>query len=1001
MYSGPLGNSGDSPFDGDEMNMYVPLSEPVQVELLLATVYNMIISARYSTPSIVLKQDTLIGANKINESNFKIDWHDAMNYSMYIYDIDIKKLSKKDMLSYDLYSLIIPEMINYEDYIEKDGKKEIKTQIINGKITKGGIQRGSQLSTIIIYIWDKYGPIVTKKFIDNTQRLATVYLMDSGFTVGIKDCIPSTELSKTTKDYCENLDLQTKYLITEIENNPDLLRPDIFESNIRTSLNSRDYIGKVTTDSLDYTNNFYRMIYSGAKGSPVNMGCISSAATQENLKNNRIQKTVNYRTTPHFHRSDDSAEARGFVKSSYYEGYKPLETFFHHSTGREGLINTAIKTGETGYMQRRLVKALEDLKIAYDGTIRNANDLLISLVYGGTNVDPIMQKIVHLNILKMGNKEIDEKITYNESELKGKDKELNNIFRKELLEMRDIIRKNNEKATGDYMIIKDVYFQAINYKRIIHDNKNFETKTKSKLTLEYIIENINIILSHNTTPLLCLINKEENPCKYQDEQKFKTLFKLMLYEYLSPKRCIEEYKFNKEQFDNVVKEIIISYNKSLINSGEMVGVIAAQSISEPLSQLTLSSFHKTGSSSSGRQGIPRFKEIISYTKTDKVASPLTNLYLKDEYKNNKVIAKKISSYLRYTILKDIVKKVDIIYDVDPDSSLSYTYKDKVDKKNVFNTSSTNTNINKMPWLYRFELSNEALMDYDVSMLDIKISFISYWKNNYEDINNIKKKPIKDLINKIKNVCILTNNINSSQPVVHIRFDFNQVNNKLFTDMLDILVYKYNIKGSKNINRIYDILEQKYYNYNNPNQEPKELKEHVIHIEGVDLAKLLSIKVLDMTRTIINDLETTYKVYGIAAARMLIVRELTKVFENSGNNINYHHIALIADLMTSTGNITSIDRYGINKLDNDPLSRASFETSLDQLTSAAIFNEVDSMRSVSSQIMTGKPFRGGTGMCDILIDNEMLNSIEYSSALNNYIPNPIELPIDELIDSVFE
>jgi DNA-directed RNA polymerase II subunit RPB1 len=977
-------------FDGDEMNMYGPMSIQTQIELLISAVYMNIISPKFSQPSIVLKQDTLIAANILNNEEKKIKYHDIMNYVSYI-NIDITKIKKEDMTTRDFYSLIIPDLINYED-------KDLK--VVNGQIVKGGVINKSQLNTIIVYIWDKYNPLITKQFIDNTQRIALLYLIEHGFTVGIKDCIASAKLNTDINEYMSKLTLEANCLITEIENNPELLDAELFENNLKMKLSKRGDIGTMTMKSLDYKNNFYRMIASGTKGDATNMGSIMSGWAQEILQKNRIKKNVNNRTTIHFHQNDDTPKARGFISNSYFKGLDPIEVFFHHSSGREGLINTAIKTGETGYAQRKLIKACEDIKVCNDGTVRTSLNLIIQILYGGTNVDPIMQKKVKLFSISMGNEEITNKYFKFSKSLDSEDNKLNENFKKELFEMRDKMRVYQMRASHDYMTIKETYFQGSNYSRIIHDNINIKTNINTLLKIKYIIDSIEFILNHKTTPLLSLIDENKNPIKYNDEKHFKFLFKYMLYEYLAPKRCIEDYKFSKEQFENVITDIINSYNKSLVNYGEMVGIVTAQSCGEPLSQFTLSSFHKTGSETTGRQGIPRFKEIISNTKTQNIGSPMTEIHLSLEYMNNKNMAKKISSFLRYTNMKDITKKVDIIYDPDPDSSLSYTFKDSVDKNSMFSIMSS-TKINKLPWLYRLTLSKEVLLDYNISMLNIKTSFISYWEKNYEDPSSIKGKYVKELISKIKNICILTNNSNSPTPVVHIRLDLDNVDSKIFSDILDIFVDKFNIKGSKNIEKIYDILEHKYYNFNNEDKKPEQLAEYVILTDGIDMNKLIHMKIIDMYRTTTNDIQTVYKNYGIEATRMLIVRELTKTFESGSTELNYHHLSLIADLMTAFGSITSIDRHGVNKLDTDPLSRASFEQSLDQLVTAAIYNEVDKMNSISSQVMVGKAFKGGTAYCEILLDHDKLKGIEYNDSLQGYIKKPIKLKSNPLIDSLFE
>jgi DNA-directed RNA polymerase II subunit RPB1 len=179
-------------------------------------------------------------------------------------------------------------------------------------------------------------------------------------------------------------------------------------------------------------------------------------------------------------------------------------------------------------------------------------------------------------------------------------------------------------------------------------------------------------------------------------------------------------------------------------------------------------------------------------------------------------------------------------------------------------------------------------------------------------------------------------------------------------------------------------KQKVIEYDDDKGITQNTNEWVIYTSGIDLDKIKTNKYIDFDSVYINDIYMAYINYGIEAARNLIVIESNRLYGGSGNALNITHIALLADIMTNTGNITSIDRHGINRLDTDPLSRASFEQPIEQLIMASAFNEVDNMRSVSSRIMAGRCFKGGTGLCDILMDNELIENSEYNNQLNEIL-----------------
>ena len=978
-------------FDGDEMNMFVPQSIQTQVELLeIADVKKQIISPRYADTIIKLKQDTVIGSYKMTETKKIIDWHDAMNLAMYLYNIDVYDIKKTNIDTCELYSLIIPKMINYKDK---------KIEIVNGKI-KNGILDGSIINKkIITYSWDKYGDIVTKDFIDNTQRLVTNWLMMNGFTVGLKDTIPSKELSEKILTFMEKLKLNAEYEITNIENNPNMLELSIFEDMITKKLNKRSEIGQQTAEASDSTNNFFTIIISEAKGSKDNLGQILCGNAQDLLKLKRLPKHVNDRTLPHFFQNDDRADARGFITNSFYKGLNPYEFWFNSMTGREGIISTAIKTSETGYMQRKLIKGLEDLIICYDNTVRTSNNIMIQTLYGGSQINQSMQKMVKLHILAMDNNSIFENLCFNKTEIKkyNINSDDNNKIYKLLIELRDIIRIAQMKVINDYISLRELYFQPVNYERIIQDAKNYISKKEEKLTFEYIVEKLEFLLDHDNTPLVCISNdRSKFPNKLNDEKSAKILFKLALYEYLTPKRCIVEYKFNKEQFDTIIDEIYRTFKNAVVHPGEMVGIVTAQSMGEPLTQMTLNMFHKTGGGSAGLQGVPRIVELLSYSKN--IQMPYMYIYLKPEFNQDKIIAQKIVSHLKYTIIKDLIKNIDIIYDPNVTADDSYTIVDNVDVNSIFFVKNVNKNIKHLPWLFRITLQKEAMLENDIDMLDIKTSFIIFWEENYGEINGLKKN-IKDLITKVNFVCILTNNTNSAEPIVHIRFDFSNVDNKILLDFYEIILNKFNLKGSENITRNSDINQDNMVSFDNDTGKYETKKEYVIYCNGIDLTMIKNISAIDMKRTIINDLYTVYKEFGIEASRMLLIRELNNLFISSP--VSYHHLSLLADTMTATGGITSINRHGIHKLDTDPLSKASLEVPIEQFLKAALFNEIDKMNSVSSQIMVGRAFKGGTGLCEIVLDDELLDNTEFNDIKENKKYNKyVELVSNPLMDDIF-
>lgn len=975
-------------FDGDEMNIFVPQSIQSQIEIgSLADVKQQIITPRTSKPIIAHKQDTVIGSYLMTLLKNRVSWSEAMNLSMYLDNIENMKLKKgEDIDSAILYSKILPSSVNVTQFDDKGNKK---IDIINGNIKGGEITGDVLKSQLITNIWDKNGPQTTKDFIDNAQKLVSNWLLQDGFTVGLGDTYVDDQTMTNIETVIEAKKLEIRHLITEMENNPDMMDPLVFEESIMRNLDAfKGEIAKLVMNSLTPKNNFYTMIISKAKGDQMNLAQIVSNLGQQILEFMRIKKKVNKRSLPHFYQNDDTPEARGFIENSYLKGLEPHEFFFHVMSGREGLIDTAIKTSDTGYISRKLIKALEDVMIKYDGTVRSGNNIIVQLAFGDNGVNVISQKPQKIGIIGMNNSKLHEKHEFTNDELKELSKkhkleikkleESNNKYVKTLLDMRDSLRNIQRLALRLYMVFTETYMLPVNLTRIINDNKNaiyVEDKGEALSPL-YITEKIDYVIKPEITKLMCLSKKQmtdTKSIKYRDQEVFKYLFIIALHDYLSPKRCIYEYKLSKYKFDKIVNDIIKSYNKSLFEAGEMVGVVSAQSIGEISTQMTLNTFHSTGSGSVGMQGVPRIRELISCTKN--IKTPMMLVYLNDEYKKSRPMAHRISSYIKNIIINDVVSKVEVIYDPNVKDKDSYNSMDKTES--IFFVSNKATkSLENMPWIIRLQLNREQMIDKEVSMLDIKTKFITWWNDQMADIKSGLKKTEKDILGMVSNIAICSNMDNSKNPMVHIRFDLNNFNMTNIIELQNVILNNFKLKGIPNIENINKIDEQNCIEFDNKTGDVLTNKQNVIITDGINLVDIRYINGVDLTKTISNHVIDVLEVFGIEAARSVLIKELFTVFESSGS-VNYQHIELLVDIMTNTGVLTSIDRHGINRLDTDPLSRASFEKSIEQLLTAAVFGQIDYVRSVSSRIMTGRAIAGGTGLCEILLDSKMIENTEYN------------------------
>jgi DNA-directed RNA polymerase II subunit RPB1 len=508
---------------------------------------------------------------------------------------------------------------------------------------------------------------------------------------------------------------------------------------------------------------------------------------------------------------------------------------------------------------------------------------------------------------------------------------------------------------------------------------------KAIIDVKEITDTIERILDNKNTRLLAMTEQEmsnPNSVKYKDDKIAKTALQYALYEALSPKMCIIKHKMNKKQLEKIALDMIKNFNISIVEPGEMVGIIAAQSLGEPVTQLMLNAFHSSGIGGKGGTniGVDRIKEVFSLSKNPK--QPYMYVYLDKENQTKKDFANKIASHIKFTTIKHLRSNIEIFYDPMPYEKDGFMEKDNV--YNIFQSYQLNkqcclNTIDGLPWLMRIEFDKEKLLSKEVNLLDIKSQFCFIWEKRYQDIKSLKREK-KAIIEKITQLSVLSNTDNNDIPVIHIRFDLQNFNSSTLVDFMDMFVDDFKLKGMPNIN---DVLgdkpaEERYLSFDNEDNSLEKKIEYIIVTKGINMDAIRNIIGIDLNRTYCNDIITTYEIFGIEAARNLIIREIIDVLQKNGSSTNYQHVSIFGDLMTNLGTLTSIDRFGLNKLDTDPLARASFEKTVDQLITAAIFNEEDHMKSVSSRIMAGLCIKGGTGVCNLILDNDLLENSEYTT-----------------------
>jgi len=955
-------------FDGDEMNMHLPQKQSTKYELQkLTMVPTQIIDPSTNVATIVPEQDSLTGIYLFTQPDVNITKEQYFNLMMTNRNFNghLPKPEKGEYWSSkQLYSEIIPDISvegNNNSYdIIPDNKNHVivKNGVLEQGVLDSKFMKGSGLS-LTTNIYHTYGGDVTKDFLDNNQRILMRWLIHNGFTIHVGDCMTKPDVLSQIQEIMRETVKKTNTVIKQAHHGT--YQPNLSDEFIRKSLDveiqkimMNDGYKKcmeINKKSLDEKNNFSISINSGAKGKANNITAIMVMLGQQDIYGERIPYGFDKRTLPIFPKDDFGVETRGFILSSFISGSKPHEFFFHQMNGRTGRIDTSIKTAESGYLQRRLIKAMEDVQVTYDGTVRNAANKIIQFNYGDDGIDPMRLETQKLVIMEMDNSQMRKKFLITDDDKKVLKKLMTKTAytdlekfnsEEELNKMNNYRNQLRNKYFKNLIVMTSNVQCPINFYRIISMAKTkFSVTASRKINLEpsYIINELNIMLN----------NFKKITFEYS-----LNIIEILVYSFLSPKVSIMENHMTKEAFKYTLDSITAKYFSCFIEPGEMIGTVTAQSIGEPSTQLTLNSFHSAGTGANSvitTAGVPRLKEIINLSKTIKV--PIMNIYLKYEYSKDLDTAQFVKSYIEYTKMEDIVKETQIIYE---NKLGSFNNNEDIEFIKIYSEFSeiigieTCTQDELSSWGLRIEFDKEEMMN-----------------------KNIMLQDIQDVLNRMTDFdfqCIFSDD-NASNVIlrISIREDKTDDDYLQFLQQLEKEIMNIPIRGLKDINKV-EVSLQKKVEYL-PDGSYHQVEERYLITEGVNYLEALTNPYIDPNRISTNDIHIFYELYGIEATRNLLMKEIDSVFSNNGINVSPRHIALLVDIMTYKGILMSMERHGINSsADVGPLSKATFEESTNVMFKASQFGELDRMNGVSGNIMMGQYPHAGTNSFKVIFDEKL-------------------------------
>lgn len=982
MYSSPSTKVWVLTFDGDEMNAHLPQSYEAMVELEeIAAVPHHIVTPRHAKPMIGVYQDTLVGSYRLTQPGINFTRREFMNLMMWNKRFDgnmpaprAVEDNKERWTGQQVLGALMPqiniEMGNKSFDSDKDGKDSINyVKIVQGDIQQGVVDGDIYMKPskgIIQVTYNDCGSKDTVDLLDSLQNTVENFLVLNGFSVGISDLIADEDTKRTIDVKIQERKKQIEQVILQVhldlfDNNTGKTNQQEFEDQVFGILNqATSDAGSLGQKSLSSENRLLAMVRSGSKGEPLNVAQMMACLGQTAIEGKRVPYGFTDRTLPHYKKYDDSAEARGFIESSFIRGLTPQEFFFHAMSGREGLIDTAVKTADTGYIQRQLIKSMEDLVIQHDGTVRDANNNIVQYHYGEDGVNPTKIETQSLPIGKLSQEEIRTQFG-----MSGVD--WSTILKDGITRDNDadlIAEYVNDMLFDQRMMVEGVFqsksldsgsvFAPVNLARwVLNIKTRFSLKgnEKTDLTPAYVLEGIKKLI------------KRTHP--------FHRIWCALLRFHLAPHKLIVKERFTKDAFDTLIEIIVVTHMKAWVQPGDQVGIVAAQSIGEPATQMTLNTFHQAGvaSKSAVTRGVPRLRELLKVTQNPKATS--LTIYLKPEYRNNKDKAREVVQDLELTILRNITEKVAIYWDekdedtvIEEDKQLLKFY--KMFEEGLMADEGLEDTWSK--WVLRLELNREEMFNRNISIQEVVTVIKNSWNNSinvvYSDYNSDK------LVMRIR----LPNKEHQDKDTASQLDDFTNLK-KFQNKLLNSIV----IRGLPGIKAVTFRKDKQYVEIVDGKYE--QVEQYVLDTDGSNFIKVMNHPAVDGTKLYSTNVWDVYEVLGIEATRAILFNEINGLFESVG--VNYRHLGLLCDVMTRFGRLMSIDRYGINKNDIGTLAKASFEETEKILLKAALFGEVDPVTGVSANIMMGQPIRGGTAFSQIMMDDQMLAKLLESVDVDKY------------------
>lgn len=924
--------------DGDEMNTHVPQDSDAQTEArALMSVPHQIVSPQANKPCIGLVQDAVLGAYLMSREDTRLTRRQMCELVSVLryreYSVPEPRGENNLWTGRQALEMLLPEGLNYENR-KPDPPVIIKNGIIiSGRLCKHSL--GTSYGSLVHRLWLEFGPDRCAHFLSDSQRLINRWLMWRGFSVRLRDCEPPEGVEWKV----HNLIRFGEEKVRKIESN-DKIRlhaPAIMEQACSAIANRiLTDVGRVVAASLNETNSLFQTVSCGSKGNLINVAQLIGAVGQQSLEGKRIDGSRPDSATLPAMEEGSVMRPKGFVKNSYFRGLDPAEFFFHSMAGREGLVDTAVKTANTGYLQRRLMKAMETLKVEYDGTVRNARENIIQFAYGSDGYDGAY----------LVRHELPDKPRLDDF---GTEEEATMFFTLYKATRRTRHRGSEEPSRTIYSPFRiDQALDAAEREeraQIFDDDEHQQQNENYPAETEEIVAELEALyrrLARDTPSPWAVHHLAEVHLRW-------TLRSPVIVARGMTLSCLSR-----------ACSIIEDQGRNAgCAPGEMVGAIAAQSIGEPTTQLTLNTFHHAGVAAKNvTLGVPRIKELIDCTR--KMKTPVMRLIPSLSFESGRGLSLICASFPQL-VLGSIVESSTILREDDYFGSKLGGLDHYVAQREQLLQPVPPDEFN--PFVLRLKLIPKPLLQRSMIPADVAEVISGHMVTSTQI--TWAEPTMDEWFIRIR----LLSAISDVGDDLH-KATIEEVASRLCRDCI--------IGGIQGITAV-------------------EQTGKVLHSSGSNLRAVLALPELQNELCTSNDVTDVLGALGIEAAGRVLFDEITATLSWDGNYINARHIMLLVSLMTSSGQLLAVSRHGLHRAEfgGSVLARCSFEETVDVLYDAAAYNEIDPVKGITERVVLGRRAAIGTGVCSIIApsipkEEDPTHSDTSSEIIFTAVDGPIEL-----------